>query len=70
MLLSQLSEPDTDFKIKQNYHENQPAKRNNTVERNTPLNSTNNPIQVNGPQVICTHLRKGLLTKYEGNLVV
>ena len=49
MLLSQLSESDTNFMIGQSNYEAQLENRIITTERTTTLNNTTNPTQVNRP---------------------
>ena len=49
--LSQLSKCDADFMIRLSNHETQTESWTNVVDRNTFPNDTNDPAQVNSPQV-------------------
>ena len=62
-LLSQLSESNAGFMVGQCNHEAQFESRANTVDRNTSLNDTNDPTQVNSPLVVMHTLEKNIFSK-------
>ena len=63
-LLSQLSEIDTDFMIRQSRDETQPEDRANIVDKNTTLNNANISIQVNSSQVHIHTLDNNIFSKF------
>ena len=67
-LLIQLMETGADFMIGQSNHEIQTESKTNVADRHTSLNDTNDPTQVNSPQVDMRTLEKNIVTKIRSNV--